>query len=156
MSAAVQPIPQGYRAITPYLTVSPAAEAIDFYAKAFDAVERLRMPGPGGSVMHAELQIRDSMLMLADESPMATSKAPKSLGGTSAGMMLYLEDVDAAYRQAIDAGAESQQEPVDMFWGDRFAKVRDPFGHEWMLATHIEDVSPEEMGRRMAAMEAGG
>jgi PhnB protein len=153
---SVSPIPDGYHAATPYLTVSPAAEAIDFYSRAFDAQERYRMPGPGGSVMHAEIQLRDSVLMLADESPMGTSKAPKSLGGTSAALLLYTEDVDAAYQQAIEAGAEEIQAPVDMFWGDRYAKVRDPFGHEWMLATHVEDVTPEEMQRRFAAMEDGG
>jgi len=143
-----QPIPEGYSTLTPYLAVEDAASAIEFYQRAFDAKERVRMPGPGGAIMHAELEIGDSVLMLSDPFPQASTKPPKELGGTSVSLMLYVEDTDASYRQAIDAGATSLMEPDDMFWGDRFSSVQDPFGHSWTIATHVEDVSPEEMQRR--------
>ena len=116
------------------------------------------MAGPGGSVMHAELEIGDSVIMLSDPFPQASTKSPKELGGTSVSIMTYVEDTDAAYKQAIDAGATSLMEPDDMFWGDRFSSVQDPFGHSWTIATHIEDVSPEEMQKRSeewAAQMAG-
>lgn len=145
---AVQPIPEGYRTITPYLAVDDASAAIDFYQRALGAEERVRMSGPGGSIMHAELQIGDSMIMLSDPLPQASTKPPKELGGTSVSIMTYVEDIDSVYKQAIDAGAESLMEPDDMFWGDRFGSVKDPFGHSWTIATHIEDVSPEEMEER--------
>ena len=143
-----QPIPEGYSALTPYLAVEDAASAIEFYQRAFDAKERVRMPGPGGAIMHAELQIGDSVLMLSDPFPQASTTSPKQLGGTTVSLMFYVEDTDAVYRQAIDAGATSLMEPDDMFWGDRFGSVQDPFGHSWTIATHVEDVSPEEMQRR--------
>jgi PhnB protein len=143
-----QPIPEGYSTLTPYLAVEDAASAIEFYQRAFDAKERVRMPGPGGAIMHAELEIGDSVLMLSDPFPQASTKPPKELGGTSVSLMLYVEDTDASYRQAIDAGATSLMEPDDMFWGDRFSSVQDPFGHSWTIATHVEDVSPEEMQKR--------
>ena len=145
---AVQPVPEGYHTVTPYLAVDNAAEAIDFYRRAFGAKERVRMPGPGDTVMHAELEIGDSHVMLSDPFPQASTTPPKELGGTSASVFMYVEDIDAVYRQAIDAGASSLMEPDDMFWGDRFGSVQDPFGHSWTIATHIEDLEPEEMQRR--------
>jgi PhnB protein len=143
-----QPVPEGYHTITPYLAVEDASAAIDFYKKAFGAEERVRMAGPGGSVMHAELGIGDSLVMLSDPFPQASTKPPKELGGTSASIFAYVEDIDSVYKQAIDAGATSLMEPDDMFWGDRFGSVQDPFGHSWTIATHVEDVSPEEIQKR--------
>ena len=145
----VRPVPAGYHTVTPYLTVLDAAQAIDFYGRAFGAREKQRMPGPGGKIMHAELQIGDSVVMLSDEFPgMSGSRSPQSLGGTSGYLFLYVPDVDAMFRRAVDAGAKVGMPLTDMFWGDRFGKILDPFGHTWGLATHKEDVSPEEMGRR--------
>jgi PhnB protein len=153
---AVQPVPEGYNTITPYLAVDDATAAIDFYQRAFGAKERSRMPGPNGLIAHAELEIGDSLVMLSDPFPQATAKPPKELGGTSVSIFAYVEDIDAVYKQAVDAGASSLMEPDDMFWGDRFGSVQDPFGHSWTIATHVEDVSPEEMEKRstefMAAM----
>jgi PhnB protein len=143
-----QPVPEGYSTLQPYLAVEDASAAIDFYQRAFGAKERGRMAGPGGSVMHAELEIGDSVIMLSDPFPQASAKPPKELGGTSVNIMTYVEDTDAAYKQAIDSGATSLMEPDDMFWGDRMSTVQDPFGHTWTIATHIEDVSPEEMQKR--------
>jgi uncharacterized glyoxalase superfamily protein PhnB len=145
---AVQPVPEGYRTITPYLAVDDASAAIDFYQRAFGAKEQVRMSGPGDSIMHAELEIGDSKVMLSDPFPQASTKPPKELGGTSVSIFAYVEDIDSVYKQAIDAGASSLMEPDDMFWGDRFGSVLDPFGHSWTIATHIEDVSPEEMEER--------
>jgi PhnB protein len=143
-----QPVPEGYHTITPYLAVEDASTAIDFYKKAFGAKERVQMAGPGGSVMHAELEVGDSLIMLSDPFPQASTKPPKELGGTSVSIFAYVEDIDSVYKQAIDAGATSLMEPDDMFWGDRFGSVQDPFGHSWTIATHVEDVSPEEMEAR--------
>jgi PhnB protein len=143
-----QPVPEGYHTITPYLAVEDAPTAIDFYKKAFGAKERVRMDGPGGSIMHAELEIGDSLVMLSDPFPQASTKPPKELGGTSVSIFAYVEDIDSVYKQAIDAGATSLMEPDDMFWGDRFGSVQDPFGHSWTIATHVEDVSPEEIQKR--------
>jgi len=143
-----QPVPEGYHTITPYLAVDSAAEAIDFYQRAFGAQERVRMDGPGGAIMHAELQVGDSMIMLSDPFPQSSTTPPKQLGGTSVSIFAYVENIDDVYKQAIDAGASSLMEPDDMFWGDRFGSVQDPFGHSWTIATHIEDVEPEEMQRR--------
>ena len=145
---AVQPVPEGYHTVTPYLAVDNASAAIEFYRRAFGAKERVRMSGPGDTVMHAELEIGDSLVMLSDPFPQASTTPPKELGGTSASVFMYVEDIDAAYRQAIDAGASSLMEPDDMFWGDRFGSVQDPFGHSWTIATHVEDLEPEEMRRR--------
>jgi PhnB protein len=144
----VQPVPEGYHTVTPYLAVDDATAAIDFYQRAFGAKERSRMSGPHGTIGHAELEIGDSLVMLSDPFPQSSAKPPKELGGTSVGVFLYVEDVDALYKQAIDAGATSTMEPVDQFWGDRFGSVTDPFGHSWQIATHVEDVSPEEMAKR--------
>ena len=155
---ATKPVPEGYHTITPYLAVDNAAAAIEYYKKAFGAKERVRMDGPEGKIAHAELEIGDSLVMLSDPFPQGTTKSPKELGGTTAGVFMYVEDVDAAVKQATDAGAEVTMEVSDMFWGDRFGSVRDPFGHEWSIATHVEDVPPEQMADRakeaMSAMSS--
>lgn len=145
---AVQPIPEGYRTITPYLAVEDASGAIDFYQRALGAKESVRMPGPGGAIMHAELDIGDSKVMLSDPFPQASTKPPKELGGTSVGVFVYVDNVDELVQQAVDAGATLTMAPEDQFWGDRFGSVTDPFGHSWQIATHVEDVSPEEMAKR--------
>lgn len=150
-----KPIPEGYHSVTPYLVVKDAAQAIDFYKRAFGAQELARMPGPGGKgVMHAEIKIGDSHVMLSDEFPGAGCQAPQSLGGTTCQFFIYVLDVDSAYQQAISAGATSVMSPSDMFWGDRYGKLSDPFGHQWGLATHKEDVAPQEMKKRAEAFFA--
>ena len=146
-----QPIPPDFHSVTPHLIVRGCDEAIRFYVAAFGATELFRMPGPEGKVMHAELRIGNSIIMLADESPQWKCLSPLSIGGTSTALHLYVEDCDATFQRALDAGATSIMPLSDMFWGDRYGKVADPFGHEWSIATHIEDVSPEEMARRGAA-----
>ena len=151
---AVQPIPEGYEAPIPSLTVDGAAAAIDFYTRAFGARERARMEGPGGTIAHAELEIGGSVVMLADPFPQSGCRPPKELGGTSAAVMLYVEDADATVQQAVEAGAEVTMPVENQFWGDRYGKLRDPFGHEWQVATHVEDVPPEEMEERMKEMAA--
>src|SRR5689334_5815278 len=151
---AVMPIPEGYHTVTPYLAVDDANAAIEYYKKAFGAKERLRMDAPDGSVGHAELEIGDSLVMLSDPAPQATTRPPSELGGTSAAVFLYVEDVDAVVRGAVDAGGTVTMEVADQFWGDRFGSVRDPFGHEWSVATHVEDVPPEEMAERAKAAMA--
>jgi PhnB protein len=147
----VQAIPPGYHTITPYLTLKNAAGAIEFYKKAFGAKERSRMPGPGGSVMHAEIVIGNSSIMMSDEMPQMGSKSPETLGGTAGGLMIYTPNVDAMFAKATAAGARVEMPPADMFWGDRYARVVDPFGHKWSIGTHIEDVSPKEMNKRAEA-----
>ena len=155
MSKQAKPIPEGYHTATPYLVVHEAAKAIDFYKRAFGAIVKVRMEGPPGKIAHAELQIGDSMIMLGDEAPRMEAKSPQSLGGTTAGIFLYVKDVDAACQQAVDAGAKVTMPVTDMFWGDRYGKLMDPFGHSWSMATHKEDVAPEEMKTRMqTAMKA--
>jgi PhnB protein len=144
----VRPIPEGYRSVTPYLTLDNAAAALDFYKRAFGAQETVRMSGPPGKISHAELKIGDSMIMVSDEFPQASTRSPKSLGGSTVGVFLYVPDVDATFKQAVNAGAKSVMEPTNMFWGDRFSTLTDPFGHVWSLATHVEDVAPAEMERR--------
>jgi PhnB protein len=151
--AKVNPIPNGYHAVTPYLIIQGAGEAIEFYKRAFGAEEICRMGMPNGKVMHAELKIGDSFVMVGDEHP-EFNRSPKTLGGTPVGLHLYVPDVDAAFTRAVGAGATVKMPPMDMFWGDRFGKVVDPFGHEWSIATHKEDVGPEEMGRRAQAAMA--
>jgi PhnB protein len=148
---AVKPIPEGYHSVTPYLTVDDAAGAIEYYKKAFGAVERVRMDAPDGTVGHAEIQIGDSLVMLSDPAPQAATRPPGELGGTSAGLFLYVEDVDAVVRKAIAAGATVTMEVADQFWGDRFGSIRDPYGHIWSVATHIEDVPAAEMAERAKA-----
>ena len=148
--ADVRAIPEGYPQVTPYLIVDGANAAIGFYTETFGATERMRMDGPDGKVGHAELEIGDSLVMLSDEFPQGSTRSPKELGGTSAGVFMYVEDVDAVVKRAVDAGATVTMEVADQFWGDRFGSITDPFGHSWSIATHVEDVSPEEMERRMA------
>jgi len=151
----VSPIPSGYHTVTPYLTVSDGPRALDFYARAFGARETVRMPGPGGKVMHAEFRIGDSLVMLSDEFPgTSTSKAPTTLGGTTGSLFLYVKDVDSAFNKAVAAGCTSLMPPTDMFWGDRFGKLRDPFGNEWSMATHTEDVPPKQIAERAKAATA--
>ena len=149
---SVKAIPDGYYSLTPYLVVKGAAEAIEFYKKAFGAVETVRMPGPGGRVMHAEVKIGNAMLMLSDENPERGHLSPKTRGGPTSSIMFYTDDVDAVCRKAIALGAKEDQPPTDMFWGDRMGNITDPFGHSWGIATHKEDVSPDEMKKRMSAM----
>jgi PhnB protein len=151
-----QPIPEGYHTLTAYLAVDNASEAIEFYKQAFGAKEGVRMDAPDGKIGHAELRIGDSRIMLSDPFPHASTRPPKELGGTTVGVFMYSEDVDAAVKQAVDAGATVVMEPEDMFWGDRFGTVSDPYGHVWSIATHKEDLTPEEIAERgqeaMAAM----
>ena len=148
---AAQAVPEGYQTLTPYLSVDDAEAAIDFYRRAFCATEQARMASPDGKIAHAELQIGDSKVMLADAFPQFTVKPPKDIGGTTVGIFMYVEDVDEVFRQAVEAGATSTMEPEDQFWGDRFGTVTDPFGHNWQIATHVEDVPPEEMEERAKA-----
>lgn len=155
MAHPVKPIPDGYHAVTPYLTIKDAAKAIDFYKKVFHATERMRLPDPSGRIMHAELQIGDSVIMLADESPQMGNKSPLSIGGTPVGFCIYVKDVDAIVKTATDAGAKLQKPVEDQFYGDRSGTVQDPFGHIWTIATHIEDVTPDEMRKRMQKIGAG-
>lgn len=149
--ANINPIPRGYHSLTPYLFIKGAAGAIDFYKTVFGATERMRMPGPDGRIMHAELQIGDSIVMLSDENPQMGALSPQSIGGTACGLNVYLADVDAATRKALELGAKLVRPVRDQFYGDRSGSIIDPFGHLWSVATHIEDVAPEEMQRRMAA-----
>ena len=145
---AVQPIPDGAETRTQSLADDDADRAIDSYDGGFDTREQARMEGPGGMIAHAELEIGGSLVMLADPFPQSTTKPPKELGGTSVGVFMYVEDVDAVVARAVDAGATITMPVDDMFWGDRYGKVTDPFGHEWEIATHKEDLTPEEMQRR--------
>ena len=145
----VQPVPAGYHNVTPYLMVRNGAAAIEFYKKAFNAVELMRFPGPGGKIMHAEVKIGDSPVMLADENPQEGYVGPQTLGGVGASMMLYVEDVDKLFAQAVAAGATVKREVADQFYGDRVGTLVDPFGHIWSLGTHKEDVSMDEMKKRM-------
>jgi PhnB protein len=149
---AVNPVPDGYHTATPYLVVKNAANAIEFYSKAFGASEVMRLPGPGGKVMHAEIKIGDSYIMLADEFPEMGARSPESLGGTPVSILLYVPDVDVRFEQAVAAGATVQRAVQDQFYGDRSGTLVDPFGHVWSLATHQEDVSPQEMEKRFQAL----
>jgi PhnB protein len=148
MAGQVRPIPEGFHTATPYLTVRNGTQAIEFYKRAFGAQEKSRMAGPDGKLMHAELKIGDSIVMLADEMPGSDCRSPQSLNGTTGSVFLYVNDVDSVFNQAIQAGAKQVAAPQDMFWGDRFGKLSDPYGHSWALATHKEDVAPAEMERR--------
>jgi len=143
-----KPVPEGYHTVSPYLAVEDAARAIDYYVKAFGAREVVRMNAPDGKIGHAELQIGDSHVMLADPFPQSSTRPPKELGGTSVSVFLYVDDVDATVKQAVDAGGTLTMEVADQFWGDRFGSFTDPFGHSWSVATHIEDVPPEEIAER--------
>ncbi|MHC5109944.1 MAG: VOC family protein [Planctomycetota bacterium] len=150
MAPAASPVPEGFTTVTPHLVVKGASDAIEFYKKAFNAEEICRMPGPdGNSVMHAEIKIGNAMLMIVDEMPMMERwVSPARLNGTTVGLCMYVEDADAAFKKAVDAGAEESMKPMDTFWGDRYSKVTDPYGHEWEICTHLEDLSPEEIGKR--------
>jgi PhnB protein len=145
---AVKPIPDGYHTVTPYLTVNDGTAALDFYRRAFSAVELMRMPTPDGKIAHAEIRIGDSPVMLSDEFPDMGARSPKSVGGTSSFLMLYVENVDAVAEQATAAGAKLVRPVEDQFYGDRSGMVEDPFGHRWAIATHVEDVPPDELARR--------
>lgn len=151
MKDSVKPVPDGYHTATPYLVIAGAAKAIDFYVKAFGAKELFRMPGPGGIVTHAELQIGDARLMLAEESSEMGTKSPATLKGTPVGIFIYTADVDKLFGQAVAAGAKTVVPLGDMPWGDRWGKLRDPFGHEWQLASRKEELTPEQVQQRMAA-----
>jgi PhnB protein len=150
----VKPIPEGYHSLTPYLVIDGAAEAMEYYKKAFGAVELFRMEH-GGKIGHAEMKIGDSPFMLADGHPEMGYKGPKAYGGTPVSLMIYVEDCDTVYKQAIDAGATEVKPLQDQFYGDRSGTLTDPFGHVWTIATHKEDVTPEEMDKRMAAAHGG-
>jgi PhnB protein len=151
---AVKPVPEGFHTLTPYLAVENAADAIEYYKKAFGAEEKFRMDAPGGKIGHAELQIGDSLIMLSDPFPQSSTKTPSELGATTGSVFMYVEDVDAVVKQAIDAGATVTMEVADQFWGDRFGTIEDPFGHIWSVATHVEDVPPEEIAERAKAAMA--
>jgi PhnB protein len=152
--ATVKPIPDGYPRVIPYLSIDGAADAITFYGDVLGAEERVRMNGPDGKVGHAELAIGDGLIMLADPSPEG-APTPKAVGGSPVTVMVYVEDVDAIFEKAIAAGADAITKPENQFYGDRAASFTDPFGHRWHIATHVEDVSPEDMEKRMAEMFGG-
>ena len=165
MSTNVKPVPDGYHTVTPHLVLDDCAKAIELYKKAFGAQEHLRMPGPGGKIVHAVLKIGDSMVMMSDEMPSMPNrpglyKSPKSAGLSTAALFLYVPDVDAAFDRALNAGCTTRSPLMDMFWGDRYGQVIDPFGHLWALATHTEDVVPEDIAKRqqefVAKMRGGG
>ncbi len=149
-------LPKGYNTVIPYLIVKGAARALDFYRQVFGAVEVMRMPGPNDLVMHSEIRINGSTVMLADEMPGMEFKSPLSMGGSPVGLILYVEDVDACMARAVSQGARSLKAVQNQFYGDRSGTIADPFGHIWTIATHIEDVAPEEMKRRMAEMKPCG
>lgn len=149
MANIVRPIPEGYHTATPYLICNGAADAIEFYKRALGAVEVMRMPMPGGKLGHAEIKIGDSHIMLADESPENGIHSPQHFGGTPVSVLLYVEQVDTVFNQAVSAGAKAVRPPQDMFYGDRTSWIIDPFGHSWYIHTHVKDVSPEEMRKAM-------
>jgi PhnB protein len=151
MTPKVNPIPQGYHTVTPSLVVRDGAKALEFYQRAFGAEEKARIPGPDGGIMHAEFRIGDSVVMLNDEMPEMGSKSPQSYGGTPVKFYVYVENVDAAWKRAVDAGAKETMPLQDMFWGDRTGCLEDPFGHTWLLAQHVADATPEEMQRGQEA-----
>jgi PhnB protein len=155
MAGTVKPIPDGYHTATPYLIVKGAADAIEFYKKAFGATEMLRMGEPGGKIGHAEIKIGNSPIMLADEFLEMGARSPQSLGGSAVSILLYVEDVDALFNRAVAAGAKVTRPLQDQFYGDRIGGMTDPFGHQWYIATHTEDVAPEELKKRAAAAHGG-
>ena len=148
----VSAIPEGYHSVTPYLVMQGASAAIDYYKRVFGATERMRMDAPGGRIGHAELEIADSVIMLADEFPEMGHKSPRTLGGSPVSLVLYVENVDDVFKRAIQAGAKEIRPLENQFYGDRMGTLEDPFGHVWSVATHVEDVSPEEMQRRSEEM----
>jgi PhnB protein len=153
--ATVKPIPDGYPRVTPYLHVDGASKAIEFYRTVFGAKERMRMAAPDGRIGHAELEIGNSMIMLADEHPEMNVLGPKSVGGTPVTVLVYVEDVDRAFERALKAGAKELRPVETQFYGDRSGQFEDPFGHHWNVATHVEDVTPDEMAKRAAKMMGG-
>ncbi len=153
---AVKPIPDGYHSVTPYLIIRGAADAIEFYQKAFGAKELFRFPTPDGKIGHAEIKIGDSPIMLADEYPSMGYNSPQALGGSPVSLMIYVEDVDTVFNQAVAAGATVKEAVSDKFYGDRIGSLTDPFGHVWHVSTHKEDVSVEEMQKRAQAAHGGG
>jgi PhnB protein len=156
MASKVKPVPEGYHNVTPYLIVNGAARALDFYKRVFGATERMRMAGPDGKVGHAEIGIGDSVIMLADEHPEMGARAPGAFGGAAVSIMLYVDDVDATVKTAVAHGAKVLRAIEDKFYGDRTGTIEDPFGHHWHVGTHKEDVPPDEMQRRAAAMAKSG
>jgi PhnB protein len=150
-----QSVPQGYPRVMPYLIVDGASKAIDFYCSVLGAKERMRMPGPEDKIMHAELEFGDSIVMLADEAPEMNARSPRSVGGTPVSLYVYVDDVDDVFERAVQGGAKELQAVEDKFYGDRSGQFEDPFGHQWGVATHVEDVSEEEMAKRMQAMASG-
>ena len=151
-----KPIPDDYPQVTPYLIVDVGGAAIDFYCSVLGATERLRMPAPDGRIGHAELQLGDSMIMLADENARMGARGPRAIGGTPVSLHVYVEDSDAVFERAVQAGAKALQAVEDRFYGDRSGQFEDPFGHRWNVSTHVEDVPPEEMSKRAAAAMAAG
>jgi PhnB protein len=155
---SAKPIPEGYNTLSIHLAVDDAAKAIDYYKQAFGATERFRMDAPGGKIGHAELEIGNSVVMLSDPFPQSSVRPPSEVGGTTESVFMYVEDVDSVVKRAVDAGATVTMEVADQFWGDRFGTITDPFGHVWSIATHVEDVSPQDMAERakeaMAAMSS--
>jgi PhnB protein len=152
MKAKVKAIPDGYHSVTPYLILHDAARAIEFYQQAFGAAELFRMPGPDGRIGHAEIRIGDSLIMLADENPEMGARSPKTMGGSPILILLYVEEVDAVVAQAVAAGAKLIRPIENKFYGDRTGGLEDPFGYQWYISTHVEDVSPEEIERRAASV----
>lgn len=152
---ATKAIPEGYHSVTPYLIVDGAAKAIDFYKRAFNATEVMRMEAPGGKVGHAEIKIGDSHIMLADEYPDRGYRGPQAFGGAAVSLMVYVEDVDRIFKQALECGAQELQPLKNQFYGDRSGTLKDPFGHVWNISTHVEDVDPEEMRRRSEQLLQG-
>jgi PhnB protein len=150
---AVKPIPEGYRSVTPYLIVKGAVRAIDFYKQAFGATEIMRFPGPNNTIVHAEIKIGDSVVMLSDSPVGGEFRDPQALGGSPIGLMIYVPEVDKTFKNAVSLGAKESRPVVDQFYGDRSGTLVDPFGHVWTVATHVEDVSPQQMQERMANMK---
>jgi PhnB protein len=155
MTEKVNPIPEGYHTVTPYLMLRNAARALEFYKEAFGATELVRMPAPGDRIGHAEIQIGDSRIMLADEHPEIGAVGPETRGGTTVSIMLYVDDVDSLFPRAIQAGGKELRPLADQFYGDRMGSLEDPFGHHWHIATHVEDVPLEEMKRRASEQKPG-
>jgi len=152
MASTVKKIPEGYHTATPYLIIKDAGKAVDFYKEAFGATELTRLATPDGTLMHAEIKIGDSPIMLCDECPDWNALSPLTIGGTSVSIVLYVEDADSVVSRAVGAGAAVVMPVADQFWGDRMGTVVDPFGHKWSIATHVEDVAPEEIGKRAQAL----
>jgi len=154
MANKINPIPEGYHTVTPYLTVRSAVDALEYYKKAFGATETFRLNAPDGKIVHAEFKIGDSIFMISDENPQCGDHSPETLGGSPVKQFLYVTDADAVIDDAVKAGAKETMPPSNQFWGDRMGAVTDPFGHHWLIATHIEDVDSDELQGRMAAFFA--